>query len=229
MEILLTAAWAVLWVLVLCLAYIFVGLLGSIIPLNAQYRHGKEFIDVYISSNGVHTDIVLPAVDALMDWREVLDDDAYAVPFSSYSYLGFGWGDKGFYLDTPTWAELSPKVAIRAMLWPTPTLMHVTSIPRLPADGAKHMESLSLTAEQYHHLCSYILSSFDRTSGDVQLRKGSGYTPNDNFYTAVGKYHAFNTCNFWVNRVLIQLGVRTSLWSPWDKGLFLQLRRAKTD
>lgn len=45
---------------------------------------------------------------------------------SDYVYLSVGWGDKGFYLDTPTWAEPETFTAFKAVFLVSESAMHCT-------------------------------------------------------------------------------------------------------
>lgn len=207
------------------LVYTLTGMLCSIIPKNKGYRNVKRDVEIFVVSNGVHIDFLVPAISPHFDWTAILNDQHYQSKFTEDTYLGIGWGDKGFYLDIPTWADLTPKVAMRAMLIPSRTLMHITAHAEIPKDQ-KYIERIHLDVDQYMKLCDYISSYFKVQDDEVILLPGAGYTPNDNFYEANGAYHALNTCNFWVNRGLIVIGVRTPVWTHWDKGVFYQLKKS---
>ena len=113
------------------------------------------------------------------------------------------------------------------MLVPSPSLMHVTSYDILP-DSKVRLVELVISSNQFKRLCDYIMDSFQCTNnGDVQLLINKGYTPTANFYEAKGAYTAINTCNYWINKGLHLIGVRTSVWSPSYKGIFYHLDRIK--
>ncbi|NBC06666.1 MAG: TIGR02117 family protein [Bacteroidetes bacterium] len=207
------------------LLYSLAGLLCFTIPANRQYQNIRRDIEIYVVSNGVHVDYVLPSISPYFNWNKVLDDRHYETPLTEQTYLGIGWGDRGFYLEVDEWKNLKPSVAARAMLIPTPTLMHITAHPELPM-GQKRLASIHLSAEQYLQLCDYICSYFREEAGQAIHLPGKGYTVNDSFYEAKGAYHAFNTCNFWINRGLIKIGVRAPIWSHGGGGIFYQLKKA---
>ena len=71
-------------------------------------------ITIYILTNGVHTDIVMPVTTAQIDWSEQIKYENTKEGDSSYSHVAMGWGDKGFYLETPTWGDLKASTAIKA-------------------------------------------------------------------------------------------------------------------
>jgi uncharacterized protein (TIGR02117 family) len=205
--------------------YSLLTLFGTLIPRHRRFLQATESgIDIFLVSNGVHTDFVLPIKNELQDWWQIIDKKDYELGEKA-KFMGFGWGDKGFYLDTPTWAELKFSTACKALFIPSPTLMHITAHENLPIKE-KFFEKISINAQQYQYLCNYIVQSFywDKAQ-QLSFVPSVGYTNNDNFYKAIGVYHLFNTCNFWVNKGLIKIGVRTPLWSPLDRGIFYQLKK----
>ena len=225
MLLLTILGWVVLGFLVFVALYSLVGLLCFTIPVNRRFQNVQRDVEIYVVSNGVHVDYIVPSISAHFSWKKVLDDRHYETPFAKHNYIGIGWGDRGFYLKVDDWANLKPSVAARAMLIPTPTLMHITAHPELPKDQ-KRLGSIHLSAEQYLQLCDYICSYFREEAGQVIHLPGKGYTANDNFYEAKGAYHAFSTCNFWINRGLIRIGVRAPVWSHGGGGIFYQLKKS---
>ena len=199
------------WLLTLIGLYLLVAVLGSLLPSGAAAGSGTDRTKrFYISSNGVHTDIVLFRTDVPEQLREQLPF------FADYEYWAFGWGDKGFYLDTPTWSELKVSTAVRAMLLPSPTAMHVTGYHGV---GEKWVTD-ELSPEQLDQLTTYIYDSFEQiTPGSVQLIEDASYGKDDQFFEAVGNYNAIYTCNNWVNEGLKKAGVRTAWWSPSEWGV----------
>jgi uncharacterized protein (TIGR02117 family) len=203
--------------------YIVVALVLSYIPVNKNAIPASEGIEVYITTNGVHADFTIPVVSPTIDWRNYLALQDYPGANTGFQYVAFGWGDKGFYLDTPQWSDLTLTTAANAILWPSPTAMHVTYYRRPPAPG-ENSKKLMLSAAQYQQLARYIQENFDTAEdGRFILIKNSGYSDFDNFYEARGSYSLFYTCNNWVNEGLKKTGVKTSLWTPFDKGIMYHL------
>ncbi len=205
--------------------YFSMAFLLSWLPKHRNYTNSEEGYEVYVISNGVHTDFVLPTQHLPAEWLEKIDFSDFDYSKEQLKYMGFGWGDRGFYLDTPTWAELKFSTAVNALFWPSSTLMHIKAFDQIPSEN-KYFEKLILTATQFSNLCNHIWDSFDkRNNNTITLLPNKGYSPNDNFYYARGSYHMFNTCNFWVNNGLRKAGVRTSIWTPVDRGVFYQLKK----
>jgi len=208
---------ALLLIIGILLGYALITLIGIIVPSNKKFKPAENGITIYISTNGLHTDFILPCVNDFFDWTKWVSNQDYSSDLSKDHYLSFGWGDRAIYLDLDSWDNLTVALTLKTLLWPTPTLMRLTAHEDLP-QNKKMIHQTSITQEQYIKLCQYIFDTFTLDSGKKEIRiegvEGVSFTANDNFYQANGKYHAFNTCNNWVNRGLRQIGVRTALWSP---------------
>ena len=65
------------------------------------------------------------------------------------------------------------------------------------------MERIRITPEQYENLCDFVRNSFEQNEEKkLQFLHLDGYAENDFFFDAKGQYHAFNTCNTWINKGL---------------------------
>src|SRR5688572_13814629 len=71
--------------------------------VNRSFQQTPNGIRVFVLSNGVHTDLVVPAFTPYKNWQSNFPPALFHAD-SAYNYMGFGWGDKGFYLETPTWS-----------------------------------------------------------------------------------------------------------------------------
>lgn len=206
--------WLGLSILLFLLLYLSAFLILPLIPAYTPNRAGEKNKQVFVSDNGVHCDIILPIQDLADD---LLDQLVY---HPGTQYLAFGWGDKGFYLDTPTWAELRVSVALKAMFLPSPTAMHLTEHDEVLEKWGR----ADLTEEQLAELIAYIRSSFRLDEqGHPILIPNRGYTPRDQFYEALGNYSCFKTCNRWVNRGLQKIDVKTAIWTASGKGIMRYL------
>lgn len=197
-----------LFLLSLPLLYFLLALICSNIEVGKQ--SSAEDAYVYLNTNGVHLDIIIPQVYLSPDLLKGLQ----GIP--STNYYAFGWGDRDFYLNTPEWKDLKMGTAFSAMFLKSPTLMHVSRYRNSYSDWAK----IPISLEQLEKLNAYILESFAlNESGDKILLDGKGYSWNDDFYEAKGNYSCFNTCNSWVNGSLKKSGIRACLWTPFDFNL----------
>ena len=91
--------------------YLTIALYGEAFSVGELHKDGDVYI--YVQSNGIHTDLCLPVKTNLMDWNEFIAPEPYGHS-GQYDFISIGWGDKGFFLDTPTWAELKVSTALNA-------------------------------------------------------------------------------------------------------------------
>lgn len=91
--------------------------------------------NVFVLSNGVHTDLVFPVHTDIIDWEDVFPLNNNISQDSVYKYVAIGWGDKGFYLNTPEWKDLTAKTALVAALGFGETALHVTYYKDLQEDS----------------------------------------------------------------------------------------------
>ncbi|TXK50733.1 TIGR02117 family protein [Pontibacter qinzhouensis] len=211
-------------VLLLVTLFFVLGFLLSSFPVNRSFAQTPEStIRIFVTSNGVHTDLVLPVVTPLRDWRQKLPLQDFATTDSTFTHIGFGWGDRRFYMETPEWSDLKLNVALTSALWPTRTAMHVEYIRSSLATNDRQRPVL-LTLAQYQQLIEFIDSSFQQQNGEYVLIEGSGYSGHDNFYEAHGKFYATKNCNSWVNKGLKAADVKTAWWAPFPYAIMRHLR-----
>ena len=190
----------------LVLGYVAVALIGGSLPANAGWQPPAEGVTVWVESTGIHTGLVMPKVAAGVDWRGLTPAADLADPrYGRWGYLAIGWGEKGFYLGTPTWREVRPGLILRALAGSDETLMHVEHVPGPAPDD----RAIVLTPAQYRRLAAFVAASF-RPGG----RRYPGYDANDVFYDARGRYDAARTCNSWTGDALRRAGVRVGRWTP---------------
>ncbi|WP_114781752.1 TIGR02117 family protein [Botryobacter ruber] len=204
--------------------FLLLALVLSSIPVNKSFAQtDTSDVQIFVTDNGVHTDIVVPVRTALLDWRTRLPLDQYADADSSYTHVGFGWGDRRFYMKTPEWKDLRPGVFVTALFWPTRSAMHVHYVPR-PLTVNKYQRPVQLSQEQYRQLVAFLQQSFQQQDGEFILIPGAGYSGEDNFYEAHGRFYILRNCNNWTNRGLKEAGVKTAFWAPIPYAIMRHLR-----
>ncbi len=204
------------------LLYFIAVLLLAKIPTNPPKIEveSSEIVEIFVLSNGIHTDFIMPIQTPSKNWQNLISfNDFAAIDSNRVNYLSFGWGDRGFYLETPTWDDLKASTVIQAAFLSSPTVMHIDCWNAPPRLG-ENCKSVDLQTFQYEALITYIENSFDKDAkGNIQLIPNKGYHDSDNFYKAKGNYHLFNTCNNWTNQGLKEAQVKTALWSPFVGGI----------
>jgi len=204
--------------------YIALGYFLPFIEVSAKDDGKKKEIPVYIYTNGVHTDIVMPVKNDLQDWSTKIPFGNTKSKSTDYNYVGVGWGDKGFYLDTPTWADLKFSTAFKAAFWLSESAMHCTFYKTMKeGDDCK---KIMISRDQYKKLVDFVDAKFDKDqNGNYNLIPTNAVYGNDDaFYDAQGKYSFLNTCNTWANDALKAADQKAAFWTPSDYGIFLHYK-----
>ena len=211
--------WTVSGIIGFLLVYVISVLLLSRITVNADaFRQPKE-VEIFLLSNGVHTDIVVPLQNEVKDWsKSVRIENTKAKDFSA-KYVAFGWGDKGFYLETPTWADLKMSTALKAATGLSSSAIHTTFYKKMKENES--CKKILISKENYAKLVAYIDASF-QVENERLIKIATDYTygNNDAFYEAKGSYSLFYTCNTWANSALKAAKQRAGFWTVYDKGIF---------
>lgn len=199
--------------------YIIVAFSLSKITIN-QEPDTKPEVEIFILTNGVHTDIVMPTKNNQIDWSKQIPFQNTKAADSTYKYIAMGWGDKGFYLETPEWSDLKASVAFKAATGLSTTAIHATYYKRMKLGG--DCKSMMISKEQYNRLITYITDSFqkDALGNFIYIKTDANYGKTDAFYEANGSYSLFHTCNTWANSALKASGQKCCFWTATDLGIF---------
>ncbi len=205
-------------VVIFILSYALLSFGLSKIEVNRDVIQNAE-IEIYISTNGVHTDIVVPIKNEIKDWTTDIQFKHTKTQDSIMQFVGIGWGDKGFYLDTPQWADLKASTAIKAATGLSTTAMHTTFYKSLKEDES--CKKIKISKENYIKLVTYISNSFQKDSNSKTINiPNNFYGKNDTFYEANGSYSLIKTCNTWANAALKASNQKAAFWTPFDSGIF---------
>lgn len=208
--------------ILLVIIYFITAFSLSYISVNSDVTQSeKDTIEIYILTNGIHTDLVLPFKNEYKDWSRSVNPTGTKSGDTSANYVGFGWGDKQFYLETPTWSDLKFTTAFNALFYLSSSAMHVTFYDKLKETPS--CKRICISKESYFKLVNYIDKSFDADSlGNYTQIKGASYWNNDSFYEAKGTFSFLFTCNTWANKGLKTANLKACLWTPFDNGIFYQ-------
>lgn len=208
-----------LGILCFLLVYVSLAFVFSRITVNSEPDPSEKPIAVFIKTNGVHTDIVVPVHNAIKDWRSQIKFEHTISKDTTFQLIGFGWGDKGFYLNTPQWSDLKLSTACNAAFYLGTSAMHATFFKEV--DENKNCIKINISSENYKKLVAYIEDSFQHdAAGNPILINAPTYGDHDSFYEANGKYSLFYTCNSWANQALKSSGQKAALWALTDTGIF---------
>lgn len=208
-------------------------LLCGFIPINGDYQAppADDRVRIFIRSNEIHTDIVLPTVhDELgIDWRERFPPRHFSARVADSPFVAVGWGNRRFFVETPTWADLKVSSVFGALFWPSESVLHVEYLPAAARDHFPH--AVDITKEQYQELVRFVESTLADCddSGCAASASEVTYGPADRFYVSAGRYHCFNTCNQWTGRGLARAGVPVGIWTPLKPQVLCWLPRASAE
>ena len=200
----------ILYFLLIPVLYLIISLILSSISINRKAKDQVSEKSIYLSTNGVHLNVVIPKdnIDSLLLLGLKREQ--------SNKYLSFGWGDENFYINTPTWGDLTFGNAFKAVFLKSSTLLHVTRY------NSKHPDwiEIKITENELKKLNAYLQNTFKTNEdGTKIILENKGYTAIDDFYKAKGSYSCFKTCNSWVNSGFKESGLKSCLWTPFDFGL----------
>ena len=135
-----------LYFLGLVALYVIIALLLAKISVKEE-QNAPDEVAIYILTNGVHTDIVMPVETKIIDWSTEIKYNHTSEANNSYKYVAMGWGDKGFYLQTPTWADLKFSTAFKAATGLGSTAIHTTYYKTIKQD--ENCRKIMISWDQY--------------------------------------------------------------------------------
>ncbi|MCS6812691.1 MAG: TIGR02117 family protein [Cyanobacteria bacterium] len=215
--------------------YVGIAIVSLVLMLTIGYMTPRQWwiapqtdcaVEIGVNSNGFHTNLIVPVQTNQVDWRSRLTlADIGDGSIQDYQYLSIGWGDRDFYLQTPTIQDLKISTVVRAMAFSAGSVLHVQGYPtrpqRLPGFTIK---ILRLSPPNYRALVQFIDQSFQRDYQGHPIIVKRGYRPNSSFYAANGHYSLIRTCNTWTADGLRAAQVNTPLWSGLAPAVMLHLR-----
>jgi uncharacterized protein (TIGR02117 family) len=186
------------------------------VPAEANTAHE---VTIYLKTSPVHTDLILPVKTAAKDWSQSILYKHTRSGDTAFNYIAIGWGDKGFYLETPTWADLKASTAFKAAFWLSTSAVHTNYLDSVKT--GKNCFRLDLSNEQYQRLIKYIENSLlTSPSGEpIPISIANPYGDHDAFYEGSGRYSLFHTCNTWANDALKACGQKACWWTPFSTGI----------
>ena len=174
--------------------------------------------------NEKNATIVVPVKTKIKDWSTEFPYENTNAKDTTTPLIAIGWGDKNFYMNTPTWADLTFKTVISAMAGLGSSSIHATYYYNILSD--RPVISLKLSENQYRKLVKYIEGSLYRNKLNqaifIQPRWKAVMGQNDAYYEARNNYSIFTTCNSWINNGLKAADKKACLWTPFAGGIFYQ-------
>lgn len=180
-------------------------------------------VEVFVYVDTAHSEVMVPVRNGVRDWGPWFSPSDFKNITGNESYIAFGWGDRDFFLTTPTWDDVRAGTVARSMLLPTSTVMHVM-LRGKPITGGR-VRRVVIDSAAYEQMVQFIEKHFvldgSTAARDLAPRviPGYQYGDRDAFYEAQGTYSLFYTCNAWTGDALKVAGVRTGCWTPLPVGI----------
>ena len=193
------------------------------LPTNRDFQPDPDGVEIAVVSNGIHASLVLPMQVLDVDWLETFPPEHFPIGRADAPMVMFGWGNRDFYLNTPTWDDFDLLTGVRAILGFGGSALHVTYVWGL-GEGDR-VARFRVSEQTYRQLADHIMETVaPDADGRAVPIAGYSYLGTDAFFEARGRYTLFATCNEWVRRGLAGAGIRTSVWSPFPAPLLAHLR-----
>jgi uncharacterized protein (TIGR02117 family) len=215
--------YTLLTIIVLLLVYLGCAWAFSRLTVAAE-PNAPHQVAIYIKTSPVHTDLIMPVKTATKDWSQSMLYKNTRTGDTAFNYIAVGWGDKGFYLYTHTWADLKASTAFKAAFWLSSSAVHATYYNKVRV--GKNCVRLELSTEQYQRLIKFIENSLQiTTTGNPIAIAAEPYGDHDAFYEGKGRYSLFHTCNTWANNALKACGQKACWWTPFSTGIAYQYQK----
>jgi len=212
---------AALWTLLLSLVAVTAGTLLPR-PLFTASPGGEPLTRrAILLSSPIHTDIALPLDTETRQAFAFLRAGGVDIDNPGAAWLVIGWGGRAFYLQTPTWGDLKPMPAFKALTVDR-AVLHADLAGPMEADrpGTKEFK---VSEVGYRRMLAFMVASFSREQGLAMPISGAGYGDFDQFYEAGGHFNVLVGCNTWTAAALRSGGLRTGWWNPLPQSLALSL------
>lgn len=211
-----------------CLRRLFSATLFGIIILTISYctpkkwaiapKHNCEF-KVCIEDTGLHINIIVSVKNRVFDWGNYLPLKSIGTDqATNYQYLSFGWGDRDFYMQTPTWEDIKLDLTFKALFLPTPSVMYVQRYQVIPAN--LKIKCVKVNRSDYLQLMKFINATFQGDTETGKVRIGNGHRSNGGFYAANGSYSILRNCNSWVAEGLRKADINTPVWDTLSSAIW---------
>jgi hypothetical protein len=142
----------------------------------------------------LHTEIVLPA--------DAFDPDSpVRALFPEANGYAIGWGDRRAYPGALTVGQ-----AVTALVWPTPSVLHVHALDHPPLEGRQGV-TVAVSRQGLEALVREIEAAFVLGEAGRPIHAGRGKRgPRSVFAQARPSYHLLRTCNVWTGARLRAAG-----------------------
>lgn len=189
------------------------GAVGCARSIEGLYPPGpaETVKPIYVINHGWHTGIAVRRADIPERvWPEGVWPEQGDV--ADAEYLEVGWGARDFYMAS----EGTLGLALDAVLWPSPAVLHVVGFDGPVQQFFRQREIVEILVSDrgFQRLAAFIGDAYAKDGSGRTMVVGRGQYANSRFYAAREKYSLLKTCNTWTARALRSAGLPiTSLYA----------------
>lgn len=198
--------------------------IGALTPIkwSNSDKHSCN-LEICISNTGIHTNIIVPTKNDVFDWHNNLSLDKLGTDSANdYKYLSFGWGERDFYLSTPSLADLKFSTTFKALFLTNSSVIYVKGYQFIPSN--LEVKCIKVNKTDYLQLMQFIQATFQVDAKGRKIRIRHGHTNNASFYEAVGSYSILKNCNSWTGEGLRKADINTPVWDGLSSAIMWHLR-----
>lgn len=176
-----------------------------ILPVASAQEQRGSYHTIYVASISWHTGVIVPAYslpDSLWPAGHVYPENAY---------LEVGWGDGDFFPNE----GFNLWYALKAVFWPTPSLLHVNPLPEDLKNyySGTRVVKIEVNDKALEELVHYLLGEFELDRDGVAIPAEQGLYSDSYFYQGSRSYYFPDNSNVWVARALKRTGFSISpIW-----------------
>ncbi len=134
--------------------YIFAALACVLIPIGVNYPDGEKMVEILVEVSTIHTSFILPVKNDDVDFRKYIFSPQLIASTPKINYISLSWGDRDFFLETPTWNQFKIKTAFNALFRSAAAVIHIEYFHQRP--NGKSYYTLHLPRDKYVLLVAYI-------------------------------------------------------------------------
>jgi uncharacterized protein (TIGR02117 family) len=158
---------------------------------------------VYVVNHGWHTGLIIERDKYI----NVFSGDSSLLPVGRW--LEFGWGDKDFYMSTPGEDDVKWGTTLKAILWPTASVLHVAAFDKAVEEYFAYsgLVSFQFSDSALGEIIEFVSDAFTRDKNGRIIPISDGLYGRSQFYESREKYVFPKTCNVWTAKALNRGGL----------------------
>ncbi len=190
-----------------------------LIHVNGDYLYKTKGILVYVAGDGLHSEIIIPVKNEIMDWETTFNKGDFDTAANGKQWLCVGFSEANFYKTNRRWDDMNYFSAFIQLCGFGNSIMHVSYENEYPFNR-NFIRKIYIGEEQYAKLCEFVKGSFAQNNGEML----TPFIKTNNFkkevlYEAHKEFSFFHTCNTWTNNALKSVSFKTGRWTALEGGI----------